>query len=61
MYDQSECSTEEEKKDRAHFIYVSKKLPGADEVSEREFVRYIYQVRVQEAEDDSAEDPDSAA
>ena len=40
--------TEKEQKDRAHYIYISKKLPDADEVSDFEFVKHIERMREQE-------------
>ena len=42
------AQTEEEKKDRAHYVYISKKLPDADEVSDFEFLKHIERMRVQE-------------
>ena len=42
------AQTEKESKDRAHYIYISKKLPDADEVSDFEFVKHIENMRVQE-------------
>lgn len=55
LYDQT-ATTEEEKNDRCHFIYVSKKLPDADEVSAANYDTYMQQMMAQAEAEKLAEE-----
>ena len=43
-----ECTTDEERTSRSHYIYVSKKLEDADLMAERHYESYVREVRLSE-------------
>lgn len=47
--------SEAKRLDSAHFLYICKKLEGADELSEREFMKNILALRIREEEEAALE------